>query len=366
MSAGQSNPPAAACPPTVEELRRQTHQRLDEIIAFCSRRPRTRVLPRLRDGPAGAPAVAGMLADPTLPPGTPRPARPDGLDAGPRLSRGGPRRRADPQDQLRAGRLCPGLPRAAPRRRARRASPGRRVGPDPRRLQPAGHRLVLPAGHPGELPARQRARGDVPGGGAAGLGDRGVGPGPGPARLRLPQRRPVARGRRRGAGHRDRRQGGPHGHRAGTGAAARPAGPPRAGLQVSAASGPGAAAAPGPEEAAEEGGQEQERPQRHAGGDVHLAAGRGRSAARPDQQEGVRDVRLAEVGAGVGAGAGDAPRLPPRDRQDGADRRRRRDVPGAAAAAAVPRGDPDAGHPARAGEALGGGPAVPPRRQRRS
>ena len=42
------------------------------------------------------------------------------------------------------------------------------------------------------------------------------------------------------------------------GAAAR--GPPRAELQVSAASGPGETGATGPEEAAEEGGQEQERP----------------------------------------------------------------------------------------------------------
>ena len=80
---------------------------------------------------------------------------------------------------------------------------------------------------------------------------------------------------------------------------------------MSAASGPGETGAAGAEEAAEEGGQEQERPQRHAGGDVHVAAGRGRSAARPVQQEGVRDVRFAEVGAGVGADPGDAPRLPP-------------------------------------------------------
>ena len=50
-------------------------------------------------------------------------------------------------------------------------------------------------------------------------------------------------------------------------------------LQVSAASGPGETGATGPEEAAEEGGQEQERPQRHAGGDVHVAARRGRSSA---------------------------------------------------------------------------------------
>ncbi len=60
-------------------------------------------------------------------------------------------------------------------------------------------------------------------------------------------------------------------------------------------------------------------------------------------------------------GAGDAPRLPPRDRQDGAGRGRWRDVPGATSPAAVPRRDPDAGHPACAGEALGGGSALPPR-----
>ena len=192
MSDCQSNPLAAACPPTVEELQRQARERLDEIIAYCSEGPRARVFPRVRGGAAGAPAVAGVPADPALPPGPPRPARPGGL-ADPRLSRGGPRRRADAQDQLRAGRLCPGVPRAAVRRRARRAPPGRGAGPDPRRLHPAGHRLVLPAGHPGEFPGRQRSRGDVPGGRAAGLGDRGVGPGLGPARLRLPQRRPLAR-----------------------------------------------------------------------------------------------------------------------------------------------------------------------------
>src|SRR5512135_673089 len=243
---------------------------------------------------------------------------------------------------------------------ARRASLGCDAGPDARRLQPAGHRLVLPAGHPGELPGRQRPRGDVRGGRAAGLGDRGVGLGLGQARLCLSERRPLARGRRRGAGHRDRRQGGPHGHGAGTGAAPRPTGSSQTRLPVSAASGPGETGASGPEEAAEEGGQEQERPERDTGGDVYTPAGRGRSAARPAQQEGVRDVRFAEIGAGMGPDPGDASRLPPQDRQDGADRRRRRDVPGAAAAAAVPRRDPDAGHPACAGEALGGGSAVPP------
>ena len=35
MSDCQSNPPTATCPPTVEELRRQTRERLDEIIAYC-------------------------------------------------------------------------------------------------------------------------------------------------------------------------------------------------------------------------------------------------------------------------------------------------------------------------------------------
>src|SRR5258708_29752630 len=31
----QSNPPAVPCPPTVEDLRRQTRERLDEIMAYC-------------------------------------------------------------------------------------------------------------------------------------------------------------------------------------------------------------------------------------------------------------------------------------------------------------------------------------------
>ena len=36
MSNPESNPPAAACPPTVEDLRRQARERLDEIIAYCA------------------------------------------------------------------------------------------------------------------------------------------------------------------------------------------------------------------------------------------------------------------------------------------------------------------------------------------
>ncbi|MBV8384949.1 MAG: hypothetical protein JOZ63_20350 [Planctomycetaceae bacterium] len=35
MSAPQGSPPAAACPPTVDELQRQIQMRLDEVIAYC-------------------------------------------------------------------------------------------------------------------------------------------------------------------------------------------------------------------------------------------------------------------------------------------------------------------------------------------
>src|SRR5687767_11134550 len=35
MSTSESNPPAAACPPTVEDLRHRARERLDEIIAYC-------------------------------------------------------------------------------------------------------------------------------------------------------------------------------------------------------------------------------------------------------------------------------------------------------------------------------------------
>jgi hypothetical protein len=36
MSACQSNPPASACPPTAEDLRRHARERLDAILAYCS------------------------------------------------------------------------------------------------------------------------------------------------------------------------------------------------------------------------------------------------------------------------------------------------------------------------------------------
>src|SRR3954451_22925423 len=39
MSASQSNPVGVACPPTVDELQTQIHQRLDEIIASCFKDP---------------------------------------------------------------------------------------------------------------------------------------------------------------------------------------------------------------------------------------------------------------------------------------------------------------------------------------
>ena len=35
MSDPQSNPPVAGCPPTVEDLQCQIHERLDAIIAYC-------------------------------------------------------------------------------------------------------------------------------------------------------------------------------------------------------------------------------------------------------------------------------------------------------------------------------------------
>src|SRR4051794_41583509 len=36
MSTWERHPPAVACPSTVEDLRYQAHERLDEILAFCS------------------------------------------------------------------------------------------------------------------------------------------------------------------------------------------------------------------------------------------------------------------------------------------------------------------------------------------
>ncbi|MBV8608483.1 MAG: hypothetical protein JO034_13625 [Singulisphaera sp.] len=39
MSDCERNPPAAACPPTVEDLRRQAHEQLDGIIAYCANDP---------------------------------------------------------------------------------------------------------------------------------------------------------------------------------------------------------------------------------------------------------------------------------------------------------------------------------------
>ena len=41
MSDSQSNAPVVACLPTIDELQRQTHDRLDQIIAYCvsDRRP---------------------------------------------------------------------------------------------------------------------------------------------------------------------------------------------------------------------------------------------------------------------------------------------------------------------------------------
>jgi hypothetical protein len=39
MSNRETNPPAAACPPTAEDLRHRAHERLDEILAYCAQDP---------------------------------------------------------------------------------------------------------------------------------------------------------------------------------------------------------------------------------------------------------------------------------------------------------------------------------------
>ena len=363
MSAPQGNPPAAACPPTVDELQRQIHQRLDEIIAYCLNDQGPASFLEFETALLGLLRSLGCLLIQLF-----LQARHDRLDPAAWQARG--YRVADPAAERTLKTSC------GPVAYVRAfLVPRRGGGPGVHPLDVALG-LTRDAYSPLVIGWFCRLATRVSFQVASGLGGMFLGAAPPASAIEewvLGLARPAYVYLSEGPLPEDDGdvlvieidgKAAPTATRAGTGAAARPAGPSRTGLQVSAASGPGETAASGPEEAAEEGGQEQERPQRHAGGDVHVAAGRGRSAARPDQQEGVRDVRFAEVGAGVGAGAGDAPRVPPRDRQDGADRRRRRDVPGAAAAAAVPRRDPDAGRPARAGEALGGGSAVPPGRER--
>ena len=49
MSNRESNPPVAACPPTTEDLRRQAHERLDEILnVLRPKDPGARDVPRVR------------------------------------------------------------------------------------------------------------------------------------------------------------------------------------------------------------------------------------------------------------------------------------------------------------------------------
>ncbi len=290
-------------------MQRQIHERLDEIIAYClnDQGPasfldfETALLGLLRslgclliqlflrarhdrlDLPPGRPAA---IAWPTPPP-------------------------ADAQDQLRAGRLCPGVPRAA-------AGGGPGVHPLDVALgltRDAFSPLVI--GWFCRLATRVSFRV------ASELGGMFLGAAPPVSAIEewvLGLARPAYVYLSDGPLPEDDGEvlvieidgkAAPTATDAGTGAAPRPAGPSRAGLPVSAASGPGQAAASGSEEAAEEGGQEQERPERHLGGDVHPAAGRGWSAARPESTRRCSGPSARGAGAGLGAGAGDAPRLPP-------------------------------------------------------
>ena len=310
MSASQSNPPAAACPPTVDELQRQIHQRLDEIIAYCLNDPGPASFLEFETALLGLLRSLGCLLIQLF-----LRARHDRLDPAAWQARG--YRVADPAAERTLKTSC------GPVAYVRAfLVPRHGGGPGVHPLDVALG-LTRDAYSPLVIGWFCRLATRVSFQVASGLGGMFLGAAPPASAIEewvlglarpayvylsdgpLPEddgdvlvieidgkAAPTATeqelARRRGPRARHER-----------------------GCTVSAASGPGEAGASGPEEAAEEGGQEQERPQRHAGGDVHVAAGRGRSAARPDQQEGVRDVRFAEVGAGVGAGAGDAPRLPP-------------------------------------------------------
>ena len=213
---------------------------------------------------------------------------------GPRLSRGGPRRRADAQDQLRTGPLCRAL--LMPRHGG---GPG--VHPLESRLgltRDAYSPLVI--GWFCRLATRVSFRlannlgGMFLGAAAAGLGDRGMGPGPGrgppmftSARARCPRTRASA-------GHRDRRQGGARPPRGRNRPAAWPAVTTKHDLSASVSG--IAAGQSGAVGDAQRGGRRGTRARTAAvprGGDGHVATGRGRAVARSGEQEGVRDVRFA-------------------------------------------------------------------------
>ena len=311
MSSDQSNPPVAACPPTLDEMRRRP----------MSGSTRPSPTPRVSQGPAsflefespaGLLAVAGRPADPALPPGAVIIGSTRGLGRDPRLSHGGPRRRRHPQDQLRVARLCPGVPRAAARRRARCPRPGRGAGADPRRLQPSGHRwfcrLATRVSFQVASGSGRCSSGAAPPASAIeewvlGLARPAyayLSEGPCPRRTatcwssRSTARRPPRPPSRNSRG-------------------ARPADRTRAtGLQVSAASGPGEAGATGRRKRRKKGDNSKNGRSATLVVMYTLRRGEDGRSARPDQQEGVWDVRFAEVGAGMGAGAGDAPRAPPR------------------------------------------------------
>jgi len=150
-----------ACPPTLQELPQQIHQRLDEIIASAckTRAPRPS---STRETLLGLLQSLGCLFDSAL---SSRPATP-GIDLTTwtqiaRLSRLGRGRTADAQDQLRGGHLQRAY--LVPRRSVAGVHPlDVLLGLTRDAYQPAGHRLVLPAGRPGSASDRPWARRDVP------------------------------------------------------------------------------------------------------------------------------------------------------------------------------------------------------------
>ena len=80
MSACQSNPARRGLSTDAStSCGSRPIERLDEIIAYCLNDPGPASFLEFETALLGLLRSLGVLADPTLPPGTPRPARPDGL-----------------------------------------------------------------------------------------------------------------------------------------------------------------------------------------------------------------------------------------------------------------------------------------------